>query len=146
MPLAIHRAGRSISVVAVLLLLMACGGRTYVAGFPIGERMCSDAQAVDWFCEGLTGFAVSTLDESAPGHAAVASIETYRPDYRTSDGGRILHTRGTAGGEAIVVLRLADDTVRSFYVGCIAGPWGEAASPPPEAVHCDLMTPMPGES
>jgi hypothetical protein len=134
------------SVVALLLLVTACGGRTYVDGFPIGERMCSDARAVDWLCDGLTGFAASTLEETAPGHELVASVETYRPDYRASDGGTILHTRGTAGGEAIVVFRLAGDTVRAFYVGCIAGPWGEAESPAPDDVHCDLMTPMPGEN
>jgi hypothetical protein len=93
----------------------------------------------------MTGFAASTLDDTAPGHAPVASVETYRPDYRAPDGGTILHTRGTAGGDAIVVFRLVDDSVRAFYVGCHAGPWGEADSPPPGGVHCDLMTPMPGE-
>ena len=131
---------------ALLAVVTACGGRTYVDGFPIAERMCSDGQAVDWLCQGLTGFGAATLDAAEPDHAAVASVELYRPDYRTSDGGKILHTRGTAGGEAIVAFRLADDTVRAFYVGCIAGPWGEAPSPPPDGVHCDLMTPMPGES
>lgn len=146
MSLAIGRAARSMSLVALLCLVTACGGRTYVDGLPIGERICLNAQATDWFCDGLRGFAGSTLDETAPGHAPVASVELYRPDYRTSDGGKVLHTRGTAGGEAIVAFRLADDTVRAFYVGCIAGPWGEAASPPPDGVHCDPMTPMAGES
>ena len=143
---AISRAAKSMSLVALLALVSACGGRTYLDGFPVGERMCSDVQAVDWLCEGLTAFGVSALDEAEPGHAPVASVELYRPDYRTSDGGKILHTRGTAGGEAIVALRLADDTVRAFYVGCIAGPWGQAPSPPPDGVHCNLMSPMPGES
>lgn len=137
---------RSMSVVALLLLMAACAGRTYVDGFPIAERMCSEAAAADWLCDGLTGFARSKLDEAEPGHAEVTSVETYRPDYRGSGGETILHTRGTAGGDAIVVFRLADDRAQAFYVGCIAGPWGEADSPPPDAVHCDLMTPMPGES
>jgi hypothetical protein len=134
------------SIVALLSLVMACGGRTYVDGLPIGQRMCADPQLADWLCDGLTAFASSTLDSTAPGHAPVASVEMYRPDFRTSDGSSILHTRGTAGGEAIVAFRLADDTVKAFYVGCIAGPWGEADSPPSEAVHCDLMTPMSGEN
>jgi hypothetical protein len=140
----ISRTAKSISVVALLVLLTACGGRTYVDGLPIGERVCSEAP--DWLCDGFTDFAASTLDTTAPGHAPVTSVEAYRPDYRGPNGKPVLHNRGTAGGEAIVVFRLADDTVRALYVGCIAGPWGGAVSPPPDAVHCNVMTPMPGES
>lgn len=142
----LSRGARLLSIVALLSIVMACGGRTYVDGFPIGERMCSDAQTAKWLCDGLTDFAASTFDQFAPGHPPVVSVETYRPDYRGSDGQTILHRRGTAGGEAIVVFRLAGDSVRAFYVGCIAGPWGEANSPPPGVVHCELMTPMAGEN
>ena len=141
------RAGLGpVTLVALLFVVTACGGRTYVDGLPVGERICSDAQATVWLCDGLRGFAESTLDETAAGHAPVVSVETYRPDNRGPDGARILDTRGTAGGEAIVAFRLADDSVRAFYVECIAGPWGEADSPPPDAVHCDLVTPMSGEN
>ncbi len=140
------RIARLVSLVGALLLVGACGGRSYVDGYPIGDRQCTDAVVGDWLCDGLTAFGTATLDERAPGHAPVSSIEVYRPDFRTADGGHILHTRGTAGGDAIVVIRLADATVRAFYVSCIAGPWGDGGAPPPDAVHCDLETPMAGES
>jgi hypothetical protein len=139
-------AGQALSFIIAMTLVVACGGRTYVDGYPIAERTCADAQAEAWLCAGFTDFAVSTLDATTPDHAPVAAVETYRPDYRDANGGTILHTRGTAGGDAIVVLRLADDTVRAFYVGCFAGPWGEADRPPPDAVHCDLEKPMSGET
>jgi hypothetical protein len=144
---ATRRAMGSMLVVALLFLAAACGARTYVDGLPIGDPVCSDAQNTEaWLCDGLTGFARSRLDESAPGHAAIDSVEAYRPDYRGQNGETILHTRGTAGGEAVVVFHLTDDSVRAFYVGCMAGPWGEADSPPPDHVLCELMVPMAGES
>ena len=129
-----------------LLLVGACGGRTYVDGYPIGDRDCADAAATNWLCDGLTAFGTATLDASTPGHAPVSAIEVYRPDFRTADGGHILHTRGSAGGDAIVVFRLEDASVRAFYVGCVAGPWGDGVSPPADDIHCDLETPMAGES
>jgi hypothetical protein len=138
-----HALG-SLSILALSFLVAACGARTYVDGFPIGDPVCTGGQGEAWLCDGMTRFAQTKLD--ATDHAAVVSVATYRPDYRGQNGETILHTRGTAGGESIVVFRLADDDVRAFYVGCFAGPWGPADSPPPDAVHCDLMVPMPGES
>jgi hypothetical protein len=139
-----RRASVSLAVATLVLIVAACGARTYVDGFPIGDPLCTGGRGEAWLCDGMTGFAQTKLD--ATDHAAVESVALYRPDYRGPNGETILHTRGTAGGEAIVVFRLADDAVRAFYVGCIAGPWGPAESPPPDGVHCDLMVPMQGES
>jgi hypothetical protein len=131
----------------LLFLVSACASRTYVAGFPIGDRVCAGPPSMEeWLCQGMTTFAQAMLDETVPDHAPVTAVEAYGPDYRTADGGRILHARGTAGGEAVVVIRTADDAVRAFYVFCIAGPWGDESSPPPNALHCGPMEPMDGES
>ena len=136
-----------LTLLALLACLFLAGcGRTYVDGYPVGDRMCGDGVDEGWLCRGLVGYARSSLDGSAPAHAPIVSLAVFRPDFRTPDGGQILHTRGTAGGEGVVVIRMGDDSVRAFYVSCIAGPWGPAPAPQPDDVHCDTMTPMDGES
>lgn len=120
--LAFRRSRPSLAVVLLLLLVAGCNGQTFVDGYPIGERRCSDAETAEWlnvhgrsWCDTFKNFARQSLDMVAPEHAQVVTVDVYNPGY-----GEILALR-SGGSDLVVVLRLADDSVRSFYVGCGMG-------------------------
>lgn len=107
---------------AILVFVAGRDTRTYVDGYPIGARRCTDPEAKGWlnaagrpWCDTFANFARQSLDAAAPGHAQVSAVEFYDPDF-----GQILATR-SGGSDLIAVLRLQDGGVRSFYVGCGIG-------------------------
>ena len=101
-------------LVAALVALsgLACTGQIFLDGLPIGEEVVGDAR--------FEAFALHALDDQAPGHARVTSVEMFVPDYRSADGSVILTVR-SGGSDLIVVVGLADGTRRAFYVGCGVG-------------------------
>ncbi len=110
---------RFLLIIALLgPILVACSPST-VGGYPVGERRCGEAapggQEERDQCDRFTGFARATLDQQAPGHAAVVGTEVYR------DPPGVLYSFGGYGDVAVVALRLADDTVRAFHVQCGVG-------------------------
>jgi hypothetical protein len=122
------RASRSLAgLVAALLLVCACQGQTLIDGYPVRERMCEDPEQLHpdgdgWFCGPMAAFAEARLDEIAPGHVEVVSVEHYQHDYRMANGDRPFLYRSGGSPEIVVVLRLADGTVRAVFVTCGGGP------------------------
>lgn len=102
-------------VVAAVLLI---GNRT-IDGYPIGPQVCRDPEEMgrdvsdDRWCDTFTNFARKTLDEADPGHAEVLGVDAYSPRVGVS-----LRSGGT---DLIIALRLADNSVRAFYIGCGVG-------------------------
>jgi hypothetical protein len=104
---------RALTLLAVLsLAAVGCETRTIVDGLPIGQRTEGDSR--------FEAFALATLDDVAPGHAPVESVEMYVPDFRTPDGSAVIANR-SGGHDLIVLLHLADGSVRAFYIGCGVG-------------------------
>ncbi len=124
----------------VVAFWLAQDHRTFIDGYPVGGHVCP-APNEAWWCNAGTAFAAATLDKRSPGHAPVTSIEAIEADYRAPNGERLTRTYGTAAADGVFVLRLADGTVRAFYLTCLAGPWGPQESPSPDAVHCGSATP-----
>ncbi len=137
------RARALILLASLALPILGCGGRTYVEGYPVGDRVCPGAGMEDWWCESASDFAQSSLDTGSPGHADVTSMEAYHAAWRDPTGQAVLRTYGTTGGDGIIVFRLADGTTRAYYVECIAGPTGH--EPTAADAHCNLASRMDGE-
>jgi hypothetical protein len=99
-------------LLASVLMLSACstpGPQTFIDGFPVGDRVTADQHFID--------FASTTFDKASPGHPAVTVGDMYVPDYRMPDGQRYI-IAATGGEIRVVVLHLADDSVKAFLVGC----------------------------
>jgi hypothetical protein len=92
-------------ILALGAVVSLAGCVSVIDGQPVGRRLEAD--------ERFSTFAIDTLDRTMPGHAEVVAVELYEPSPRP------LHRSG--GYDAIVVLRMADDTVRALYVGCGVG-------------------------
>ena len=137
------RARASILLAILGLVVVGCGGRTYIEGYPVGDRVCPGPGVDEWWCQSASDFARSSLDVASPGHAGVASVEAYRAAWRGPDGEAVRRTYGTAGGDGVIVFRLADGATRAYYVECIAGPSGR--EPTAADAHCDLASRMRGE-
>ena len=69
----------------------------------------------DRWCDTFTNFARQTLDAADPGHAEVLGVDAYSP---MASGVLSLRSGGT---DLILALRLADDSIRAFYIGCGVG-------------------------
>ena len=99
-------------LLAPILLLAACGSRTWLDGWPVGGPVaCHEA-----FCRATIGHAIARLDELEPAHPAVAVQRTYASDIRNSRGVPVRLT--VRGAELVVVLSLADGTSRIRLVSC----------------------------
>ena len=99
--------------VALALFVSGCADQSVIDGIPVGEPVPNNAQFVD--------FAIATLDHDVPQHAPVTGVEMYLADYRTPEGSQILWNRSGDMGNYVVALRLADDSVRAYFVMCGAG-------------------------
>jgi hypothetical protein len=131
--------------VVIAGILAACAGapsfgRSYVGGYPVGDRICPSADLV---CQPMIDIATNALGATEPEHRAITTAEAFRTDWRTKDGGRVLRNCSAPCTEGIVVLRLDDRAVRAFVVGCGTGLY--IGTPTPETWHCSLSQPMEGE-
>jgi hypothetical protein len=97
------------------LPLIHWGAPPVVDGYPLGVRAgCADG------CPRFNAAASAWLDSAVPGHAAIDRIELFVPDYRDSEGNRILMNR-SGGTDFIAVIHLADGSTRAIQVGCGVG-------------------------
>jgi hypothetical protein len=121
-------------------LFLVSQARTYVDGHPVGNHVCQDFNPEPFtsgVCDAAMTLGRSMLDDAAPGHAQVATIEVYTSDYRDQYGSHRLRTTGTNAQYAIIVLRLADQSVRAFPVSCMTT-MGE-----PDKGGCSPVSPQP---
>jgi hypothetical protein len=136
MSLGSRRTALVVAVAAALLLVFLVATwdrRTFIDGYPIGAVACADPESKaalnvnghPW-CGTFTAFALRSLDEAVPGHAVVVGLDLYRPDYPG-----VWVTR-SGGLDLVAVLRFADNTVRSFYIGCGVGLDNERCFADPE--------------
>ena len=138
-----RRTRASILPVALALLFAGCASRTFVGGYPIGDRLCPSSDPADWWCEAAADFASTSLNTDVPGHAAVTATDAYQAAWVVPNGHIVLRKYGTTHADGIIVFRLADGSARAYWVGCGVGPGG-----PPTAAgaHCNLMSPEDVES
>jgi hypothetical protein len=96
-------------------LLAACSPTT-IDGHEVGPRVCdggADQPLGEMTCGQFTAFARSQLREEQFGHAEVRETEVYEDPAHYVFGGY--------GQRAYVVLHLADDSARTYYIQCGAG-------------------------
>jgi hypothetical protein len=97
------------------LPLIRWGTPTVVDGYPLGQRAdCADG------CPRFNAAASAWLDSAVPGHAAIADLELFVPDYRDSAGNQILISR-SGGTDYVAVIHLTDGLIRAIQVGCGVG-------------------------
>jgi hypothetical protein len=110
---------KGLLVVCVLVVFTLFSLLPYsIAGFKVGARVCEpglpDLGAGGTnACYGYRTVAEANLQEAAPSHAPIAATEIYVDPVRVLLGGW--------GTRAIVVLRLADQTVHAYRVQCGVG-------------------------
>lgn len=92
-------------ILAVAATPSLVGCTTVVDGQQVGQRADADERFVK--------FAVDTLDDTEPGHAEIVAVEAYEP--HPPRGPR------SGGRDLVIVLRIADGSVRALYVGCGVG-------------------------
>jgi hypothetical protein len=89
-----------------------------VDGYPFGGP--ADCKASGSQCALYVAEAERWLDSIVPGHAAVSDVEAYLPDYRNAEGSQLI-ADGSGGRSLIMVLTLADGSIRAVQVQCGIG-------------------------
>jgi hypothetical protein len=110
--------GWFVMLLLVVVAILFVANRT-IDGHPVGAQVCRDPEEMgrdvsgERWCDTFTNFARQTLDEADPGHAEILGVDAFEPKV-----GVLLRSGGT---DLILALRLADNRVRAFYIGCGVG-------------------------